>query len=289
MSINLKHKINKDKKEIITDDFKFYLVMDGYYRLDGGAMYGMVPKPIWEKIESHDERNRLYMAMNCLLAERGDSLYLVDTGIGGKLNDKGRDIFGIEREKTLLEELSDLGYTPDDITHVILTHLHFDHAGWIQDERGKLTFSNAQYYVQRSEWEEAMKPHVRFKDSYLLNYYGALVDSNQLVLLDGNSEIDKGVSVILTPGHSKGHQVVLFNSGEMVVAHLGDLVPIASMVRKNWTCGFDRSPEETITYKAPIMDQAYNEGWILISAHDRITPVGKLKTNKGKYYLESVF
>ena len=288
--MNATKQLNIDKKQrkITIGDFEFFLVMDGYYRLDGGAMYGMVPKPIWERIEKHDERNRLYMAMNCLLAKRGDKIYLADVGIGDKLNEKGKDIFGIEKEKTLVEELADIGITPDMITHVIPTHLHFDHAGWIQDNEGKLTFPNAKYFVQKTEWEEAFNPHVRFKASYLKNYYDALVDSENLVIVDGDAEIDKDVYVELVPGHSKGHQVVIFDAGERKFAHMGDVAALASQVRINWTCGFDRSPEETMTNKEPVMERAFEENWLIMSAHDRTNPVGELEKIKGKFRLKKI-
>lgn len=280
--------VDIEKKKITIGDFEFYLVMDGFYRLDGGAMYGMVPKPIWEKIEKTDERNRLYMAMNCLLAKKGDKVYLADVGIGEKLDEKGRDIFGIEKEKSLIEEMADAGITPDMVTHVIPTHLHFDHAGWIQDNDGNLTFPNAKYYVQKTEWDEALTPHVRFKASYLKNYYNKLMNSDQLVLLDGDTQIDENLSVVLTPGHSKGHQVVIIDGGERKFAHLGDVAALAPQIRINWTCGFDRSPEDTITGKIPLLERAFAENWLIMTAHDRTVRVGELRKVKNNYCLEKI-
>lgn len=288
MTSTVDFQVDTERKEIAAGDFIFNLVMDGYYRLDGGAMYGMVPRPIWEKIEKHDDRNRLYMAMNCLLARRGDRIYLADAGIGDKMDEKSRDIFGIEKEKTLVEELADLGVTREMVTHVIPTHLHFDHAGWIQDNDGNLTFPNAKYYIQKLEWEEAWNPHVRFKASYLKNYYSALKDSNQLVILEGSTQIDRGVWAYLTPGHSKGHQIVVFDSGERKAAHFGDMAAMASQVRQNWTCGFDRAPEETITNKLPFLEKALREKWLIMSAHDRNTRIGELEKVKGRYVLRKI-
>jgi len=288
MTVAAKIQVNTEKRKITIGEFEFYMVMDGYYRLDGGSMYGMVPRGIWSKFEKRDDRNRLFMAMNCLMAKSGDKVYLADVGIGDKLDEKGKDIFGIEKEKTLLEEMADHGVTPGMVTHVIPTHLHFDHAGWIQDNDGRLTFPNAKYYVQRIEWEEAMNPHVRFKDSYLMNYFGALRDSDQLVLLDGDAAIDDFASVYLVPGHSKGHQVVVFDAGEGKIAHFGDVAAMASQVRQNWTCGFDRCPEETITNKLPILEKAYEEGWLVTSAHDRNTRIGTLEKVRGKYRLKKI-
>lgn len=281
-------KPEKNQNEILAGNFIFYLVQDGFYRLDGGAMYGMVPKTLWEKMEPHDEKNRLYMSLNCLLAKRGKEIFLVDAGIGDKMDEKTKEIFGIEKEHTLLEEMAEIGVKPEDVTHVILTHMHFDHVGWITDNEGNLTFPNAKYYVQKKEWEEAFDPHIRFKDSYLIPYYEALKDSPSLILLDGDVEIVPGVSVMLVPGHSQGHQIAIFDGGSKKIAHLGDIVAIATMVRQNWTCGFDREPEISINNKQSLLEKAYEEKWHIVTAHDRTIRIGTLETVKGKYRLKKV-
>ncbi|MCE1248582.1 MAG: MBL fold metallo-hydrolase [Firmicutes bacterium] len=280
--------VNKSRLHITAGGFDFYLVRDGYYRLDGGSMYGMVPKAIWETIEKYDEKNRLYMGMNCLLAAGRGKVYLADTGIGDKFDEKRKAIYGIEKEKNLLEEIADAGFKPEDITDVIPTHLHFDHAGWIQDNEGKLTFPNAVYHVQKTEWEEALNPHPRFKDSYLMNFYSALKDSPALHLLDGDEVIDNTVRVKLTAGHSKGHQIVIFETGEKTVAHFGDIAALASQVRTNWTCGFDRFPEETVTVKTPLLEEAFEGGWIVVTAHDRTIHAGQLEKVRGNFHLKKL-
>ncbi len=281
-------RIDTEKRRVSGDVFDFYIVQDGYYRLDGGSMYGMVPKTIWSRIEEHDEQNRLYMCMNCLLAHRGDQLFLVDTGIGEKLDPKGKRIFGIEGEHNLIQEIMSAGFTPDQVTHVIPTHLHFDHAGWIVDNYGNLTFPNANYYIQQAEWAQAQNPHTRFKDSYLMEYYQALEDSPRLVLLDGDTEIEEGIWAYLVPGHSRGHQVVLFDDGPTKVAHLGDVCAMAAQIRLNWTCGFDGHPEETITHKEPLLNRALEEKWLVVPAHDRKILLGQVEMEKGKHRLKKV-
>jgi glyoxylase-like metal-dependent hydrolase (beta-lactamase superfamily II) len=280
--------VDKSRRCFRTGDFDFFLVCDGYYRLDGGSMYGMVPRAIWEKIEKFDERNRLYMAMNCLLVSGKGKLYLADTGIGEKFDQKRKDIYGIEKEKNLIQEITEAGFSCEDVTDVIPTHLHFDHAGWIQDNEGKLTFPNAHYHVQKIEWEEALNPHLRFKDSYLNDFYFALEGSANLHSVDGDARIDKNVSVILTAGHSKGHQVVVFDTGERKVAHFGDIAALASQVRTNWTCGFDRFPEETVNVKAPLLERAFEENWIIVTAHDRTIRVGELEKVRGNFHLKKI-
>lgn len=287
--IETKLKIDRDQEKITAGDFEFFVVQDGYYRLDGGSMYGMVPKNIWSRIERFDENNRLYMALNCLVAKRGEQIFLADVGIGEKMDEKGRKIFGIENEKNLIQGLAAIGITPDMVTHVIPTHLHFDHAGWIVDNEGKLTFPNASYYIQLEEWAEAMKPHARFKDSYLMPYYAALKDSSSLVIIDGDVEIEEDVWVLMTPGHSRGHQVVLFDAGEVKVAHFGDLAAMAAQIRLNWTCGFDREPETTITNKKPILDRALEEEWLVVTGHDREIKMGRMALEKGKHCLKKIF
>lgn len=280
--------VDKERGRVVAGDFEIFLVQDGCYRLDGGSMYGMVPKNIWSRIEKHDEMNRLYMAMNCLAARRGSQVFLADVGIGDKLDGKGKERFGIENEKNLICGLQELGITREMVTHVIPTHLHFDHAGWIMQNDGSLTFPNAGHYIQQEEWREALNPHMRFKDSYLLNYYGALKDTKNLILLDGDREIEENVWALATPGHSRGHQVVLFDGGDVKVAHFGDLAAMAAQIRLNWTCGFDRDPETTITHKAPILERALREKWLIVTAHDRDIRMGQMDMEKGKYILRKV-
>lgn len=280
--------IDKEKSMVKSGDFTFHVLTDGYYRLDGGTMYGMVPKPIWSRYEKFDERNRLYMALNVLVAIRGDQIFLADTGVGEKMSDKEKDIYGIENDKNLIEQLKELGITPDKVTHVIPTHLHFDHAGWMTDKDGDIMFPNAKYFIQRAEWEEALNPHVRFKASYLLPYYAALKDSPNLVLIGGPVEIERDVWVYHTPGHSKGHQVVVFDTGSRHVAHLGDVAAMAMQIRLNWTCGFDRAPEETINTKTPLLEKALKEKWLVVTGHDRQQKMGEMTKEKGKYCLKKI-
>lgn len=280
--------IVKSNNLISSGSFKFYLVQDGYYRLDGGAVYGMVPKLIWEKFERYDDQNRLFMSLNCLVAIRGKQVFLVDAGIGDKLDEKGRTIFAIEKDKTLLEEMAEIGVKPRDVTHVLLTHLHFDHVGWVTDNDGNITFPNAKFYVQKAEWEEAFNPHIRFKNSYLINYYKTLLGNPNLVLLEGDAEIEKGVFALLVPGHSKGSQVFLFDSGERKFAHFGDVTAIATMVRQNWACGYDREPELAIDNKLSLLNRAYEENWLIMTAHDRTIRVGEIESVHGKYRLKKV-
>ncbi|MEO0078237.1 MAG: MBL fold metallo-hydrolase, partial [candidate division WOR-3 bacterium] len=189
-------------------DFDLYSLSDGFFGLDGGAMFGVVPRPLWEKTNPPDDRNRIRLALRPLLIVAGPNRVLVDTGIGNKWDIKGRDIYRIEKTETLDGSLARLRLTPEDITHVVLTHLHFDHAGGATrlDSNGQSvpSFPNARYLIQRTEWEDAVRPNRRSRAAYLPENFLPLEEAGLLQLVNGTTEVMPGIELLHVGGHTRG-------------------------------------------------------------------------------------
>jgi len=259
----------------------------GRQRLDGGAMFGVVPKVLWERRIPPDERNRIPLALRCLLVEHDDGLVLIDTGIGNKENEKFRDIYGVDNAgangRTRLEDaLGELGHKPDDVRWVINTHLHFDHAGGdtYRDGAGKigLSFPKARYVVQRRELEFAMHTNERTAGSYLAHNFASV----PFQLIDGETEILADIRGIPTPGHVPFHQSVLIESGGERVCFLADLVPTSAHVPLPWIMGYDLEPLVTLETRRRLYQRAEAEQWLLIFEHDPTVVSGRLeKDGKG--------
>jgi glyoxylase-like metal-dependent hydrolase (beta-lactamase superfamily II) len=255
----------------------------GIQRLDGGAMFGVVPKPLWEKRIPADERNRIPLALRCLLIETPEALVLVDTGVGNKEDDKFRDLYGLENEgsPTRLEDaIAATGHSPDDVDIVICTHLHFDHAGGntIRDQDGSIrpAFPRARYVVQRGELEFAALPNERIRASYIAANHGPVTEAGLWDFVDGSADIVPGVSVIPTPGHTPHHQSVLIRSEQRTACFLADLVPTAAHLPLPWIMGYDLEPLVSLESKRHLLDRARQEDWLLIFEHDPVTPWGRL-------------
>lgn len=255
----------------------------GLQRLDGGAMFGVVPRPLWEKRIPPDERNRIPLALRCLLIEAPDALVLVDTGVGNKEDERFRDIYGIENAgyPTRLEDaIRATGHAPHDVDVVISTHLHFDHAGGntMLDSDGRIrpAFPRARHVVQRREYEFAGLPNERIRASYIARNYEPLADAGLWDFVDGEAEIVPGVSVIPTPGHTPHHQSVLVRSDGETACFLADLVPTAAHLPLPWIMGYDLEPLVTLDTKRSLLARAAAEEWLLVFEHDPATPWGRL-------------
>ena len=269
-----------------------HAIQAGGQRLDGGAMFGVVPKPLWEKRIPADERNRIQLGMRCLLIEHPSGLILIDTGAGNKENEKFKDIYGLENEGaaggTMLEDgLKEVGIAPTDIALVINTHLHFDHAGGntFIGESGKvqLTFPNATYIVRRGEYDYAMHPNERTAASYFERNFLPVEAAEKLELVAREKTIVKGIRVVPTPGHTPFHQSVLIESGGERAFYLGDLVPTHAHLPLPWIMGYDVEPLVTLETKRRILKQAADENWLLIFEHDATVPWGRVE-HDGKTY-----
>ena len=273
-------------------DWKIHAIQAGGQQLDGGAMFGVVPKTLWQRRLAADERNRIPMGMRCLLVEHGDELVLIDTGSGNKETAKFHDIYGIENAgadgRTALEDgIRAAGFSTDDVTLVVNTHLHFDHAGGntFVDAAGVVapTFPNARYAVQQGEMAWATTTNERTSASYFTPNWQSIVDTGRMHLLDGPQDVLLGLSVILTPGHTPFHQSVMLRSGGEVACFLGDVVPTAHHLPLPWIMGYDVEPLVTLESKRQLLAQAKNEEWLLVFEHDAHTGFGRV-VNDGKQY-----
>ena len=271
-----------------------HAIQAGGQQLDGGAMFGVVPKPLWERRIAADARNRIPLGMRCLLVEHDDGLVLVDTGLGNKEDAKFRDIYGVENAgaagRTRLEDgLAALGHRPEDVRHVVLTHLHFDHAGGAtyRDERGGVgvSFPNARYTVQRGEWEYATHPNERTGGSYLAANYEPLAAAGVLDFADGAREVVPGVRVVPAAGHTPHHQIVLIESAGETLGFLADLVPTAAHLPLPWIMGYDVEPLVTLETKRRVLAQAAAENWLVVFEHDVAVPWGRVRHDGRTYAL----
>ncbi len=254
--------------------FEIYPILDGYFRLDGGAMFGIIPKVLWEKTNPADEKNRIRLALRTLLIKTPNELILIDTGIGTKFNEKYVDIYKIENQELNIEkELKKLKISLEDIEIVINTHLHFDHCGGntkaINYENEVIefipTFKKATYFVQKEELEYAFSPDIRSKNSYLKENFLPIKDKFKFPI---NEKITDGIYVIKTGGHTVGHQIVLIQSEGESCCYLGDLIPTLSHLKIPYIMGYDLFPLETMRVKEEILKMAKKEKWYLIFEHD---------------------
>jgi glyoxylase-like metal-dependent hydrolase (beta-lactamase superfamily II) len=285
-----------NEKKTVTDNMQFgsftlLIVSDGTFWLDGGAMFGVVPKVLWNKLNPADDLNRIRLGLNCLLIQTGEKKILVDTGVGAKLKERFKDMYRVEREYGLVESLGAIGVKPEDIDFVINTHLHFDHCGGntiIKTNTYVPTFPNAQYIIQKEEWAAATKPNERTKASYVRENFEPLEKAAQLTLVTGEHTVVKGVTVMPTPGHTQGHQSVYIESNGKKALYCGDLIPTAAHVRLPYIMGYDLYPMDILETKKRILEQAVKEHWLLIFEHDPETPFAYIVEKEGKKFLEKI-
>lgn len=253
-------------------DWRLETVSGGRFLLDGGTMFGVVPKPLWEKAQPADERNRIRSATNCVLARNGDHTVLVDTGYGGKLGEREAEIYALEPGEPLLESLAAHGLGPEAIDVVALSHLHFDHAGGCtrRDASGDLspTFRQARYVVQRGEWERAVGDLPELAGAYPRENLAPLEEAGQLSTIEGDAEIVPGLRAVVTGGHTVFHQALVFESAGERAIYLGDLCPMAAHLRRMWCMAYDEEPLVTRRRKPEVLGRAADEGWLVLWDHD---------------------
>lgn len=273
--------------------FVVHALQAGGQMLDGGAMFGVVPKPLWEKRIPADERNRIPMGMRCLLIEHDDGLVLIDTGAGNKEDAKFHHIYGIENAgspgPTMLEDaIRAAGHSPDDVRLVINTHLHFDHAGGntFVNEGGEVraSFPNARHVVQRGEMHYATHTNERTAASYFTRNWDVIVTAGRFDLIEGEPEIVAGISVRRTPGHTPHHQsVVIDGGGGEIAVFLADLIPTSAHIPLPWIMGYDVEPLVTLESKRSLLARAAEEQWLLVFEHDATVAWGRVARD-GKGY-----
>ncbi len=250
--------------------------------LDGGAMFGVVPKPLWSRRIRPDGRNRIPLAMRCLLVEMSEALLLVDNGLGNKEGEKFREIYGVEndgRPTRLEDSLRAVGHQPDDVDVVVNTHLHFDHAGGntLRTEDGRIvpSFPQARYVIRRGEWDDAHRDNERIKASYLPHNFDPLAESGRLELVEEDVEVVPGVRLMHTPGHTAHHQSVRVDAGGETALFLADLVPTTAHLPLPWIMGYDLEPLVTLESKRRLLTRAGQERWWLVFEHDPVVACGR--------------
>ena len=272
-------------------NFELTMLTDGGYYLDGGAMFGVVPKVLWNKKMPADELNRLRLGLNTLVVRTGDKTIVIETGIGNKLPDKSVTIYG--NEMLLMKQFDEAGVDPAEVDIVINTHLHFDHCGWntFRQSDGTVapTFPRAKYYMQKGELAHAHEQHERDRVSYLTDNYDPLVRNGQAVILDGDSEIAPGICVQLYPGHTAYHMAVIIESNGKRACYIGDLIPTTAHIHPTWVMGYDLDPIACIDNRHRFYKDAIPERWLVIFTHDPKVPWAYVgKDADGKYAIESL-
>lgn len=264
---------------------RVHAVEAGFIRLDGGAMFGVVPKPLWEKRIPADERNRIPLALRCLLVEAPDALVLVDTGVGDKEDERFRDIYGVEnpgRPTRLQDGIRAAGFRPEDVDVVVNTHLHFDHAGGntLLDPNGAPVpaFPQARYVVQKGEFDFAHSRNPRIQASYVESNFRPVHEAGLMEFVEGEVELTKGLRLIPTPGHTPHHQSVLVEGERESALYLADVCPTTAHAPLPWVMGFDVEPLRTVTSKEGLWARAQEDSWLLIFEHDPEVPWGRIDT-----------
>lgn len=272
-------------QSVTLGDFELTLLSDGNYWADGGAMFGVVPKSLWERRMPANQRNLFAMGLNSLLVRTGEQTVLIETGAGNKLDDRMKSIY--QPQELLLQSFQQAGVGPDDVDVVINTHLHFDHCGWNtvrSRDRVIATFPRARYYVQRGELEAAHEQRERDRISYISANYDPLIQTGQMELLDGDREIVPGIRVRVYPGHTRHMQAVILESRGQRACYISDLIPTAAHLDLTWVMAFDLFPLETIESRKRFYAEAVPGKWLVCFTHDPKVPWARIGNPKpGKY------
>jgi glyoxylase-like metal-dependent hydrolase (beta-lactamase superfamily II) len=263
-------------------DLELHLLMSGRWKADGGLMFGVVPKVLWQKQKPADENNMIECACVCLIARINGRVIVCETGIGSKLSEKRAQQVALREPEGLLNSLQTLGIRADEVDAVVTTHLHWDHAGGLtrRDERGglELTFKNARHFIQRTEWDFALDPDVRSQAGYVRDDFTPLEDGHKMVeFLDGDAEVMPGVHLRHVGGHTPGSQVLVLRSGDLACAVTGDLVCQTPHLKVPWNMSADIEPLRVFEQKARLFEEAEKHRWLLVLSHETEHPAGYLE------------
>jgi glyoxylase-like metal-dependent hydrolase (beta-lactamase superfamily II) len=286
---------SKQVHRVRTGDATITLVSDGRFRLDGGAMFGVVPRVVWEQQCPPDAQHRIQLAFNAMLVELRGVRVLIDPGLGTRYDARFRLRYAVEQPPRVVDSLRRLGVAPESIDFVVDTHLHWDHAGANTAPTGAVhgsasghsapavpAFPKAKYVIQRREWEDANHPHERNQASYRADDFVPVASNGQLQLVDGDVEIAPGIRVLAVGGHSAGMQVIRVDSGEATFLHLADLVPTRHHLQYPWIMGYDLYPVETLTQRKQLLPEAAAGEWVLGFVHDPEVPFGSVRLEGGR-------
>lgn len=278
-------------RQISLGDFQLTTLHDGPFRLDGGAMFGVVPRPLWEAKAPADDRHRIQMAMRPLLVEGSWGRMIVDCGAGDKMSAKERDIYALDRTRTLDDALAEVGLSSDSIELALASHLHWDHFGGatVRDSGGlRPRFRNARYIIRAAEWEDATHPHERNRASYLQDDFVPLKGAGVVTFFDGDETIRPGVRVVRTGGHTGQHQIVFIESGGRTGVFVADLIPTTAHLQDAWVMGYDLFPMETLAFKKRFIREAIEREYLIFFEHDPQVAAGYIREKDGRRYVEKV-
>ncbi|MDG2390037.1 MAG: MBL fold metallo-hydrolase [Planctomycetaceae bacterium] len=270
------------------DDWQLHTVSGGHFKVDGGTMFSVVPKPLWSRKATADELNRIDQATNCLLIRMGDKNLLIDTGYGSKMSDKQRRFIYAEAGNPLERSLAEQGVSREEIDTVVLTHLHFDHAGGVtrRNENGelKLEFPNAEHVIQQGEWNVANADWPELRGVYTSENYELLADSAQLRLIEGDVEIAPGVRCVVTGGHTEFHQAIVIEHGDEAFYHLADICPTSWNLPTAWCTGFDLNQLETRRSKRRLLQEiSERDAWLLFDHDPELAAVKIVADDRGEF------
>lgn len=273
-------------------DLEIIPVLDAYFHLDGGAMFGVVARPLWERRMPPDARNRITLGMRPLVVRGHGRTMIIDAGIGDKMDPKNTDIYGIHRDRSLDESLMALGIAVADVDVVLASHLHFDHAGGFTKHcaDGSLCprFPRAEYVIRRGEWEDATRPHERNRASYLAENYVPLHEAGQVRFMDGDGDVMPGVRTVRTGGHTRHHTIIYLESRGFTGVFVADLIPTTAHVDVPWIMAYDLYPMETLEFKRAFVREAVDREYVVFFEHDPKVAAGVIRERHGKPYVEVV-
>ena len=273
-------------------DLELTPLFDGYFRLDGGAMFGVVPKPLWEKRAPADDKNRIALAMRPLLVRSAAGVMLIDAGIGDKMDAKNTSIYAIDRSRNLDHSMADAGLDATRVDLVLASHLHFDHAGGFtaKDPGGAIRprFPQARYVARTAEWQDATHPHERNRASYLQENFVPLMTSGVLDLVPDDRTVIPGVRVVRTGGHTMHHQIIVIESAGKTAVFTADLIPTTAHVDEPWIMGYDLYPMDTLAFKRTFLREAIDREYLIFFEHDPVTAAGYIREKDGRKYVEPV-
>lgn len=272
-------------------DFQLTPLLDRHFRLDGGAMFGVVPRTLWEKRNAPDERNRISMAMRPLLVRHPDApLMIIDAGAGEKMDPKLQEIYGFERDENLDASLAAAGVRAEDVQVVLASHLHFDHAGGFtaRDASGAIVprFPNARYIISRGEWDDAMHPHERNRASYFAENYVPLQDAGVVDFIDGDVQVAPGIRVRRTGGHTRFHHIIYIESAGKTAVFTADLMPTAAHADVPWIMAYDLYPMETLDFKRAFVREAIDNEYLIFFEHDPTISAGYIREKNARPHVE---
>ena len=263
--------------------YTLHIINSGYFGLDGGAMFGIIPKPLWQKTNPPDEANRIKLATRNLLLTDGKRKILIDTGNGNKWDEKSKNIYGFDFTNSLEGSLNNLNLAPSDITDVILTHLHFDHTGGstkIENDKLIPAFPNAKYYVQKENYEWAMNPSERDKGSYLKDSFEPLMKEGVLNFIEDQEKFDDEIEFVIINGHTFAQQLIKISDSSNTILYCADLFPTTSHIPLPYVMGYDLQPLVTVEEKKKVLAKAIEESWKIFFEHDPETALASVEKNE---------